>query len=217
MNKAIFIDKDGTLITDVPYNANPQFIMLEQAAAETLCRLKAAGYLLVIISNQAGVALAYFQYDDLAGINNAIQQLLQPYNVQIDSFYYCPHHPEGKTAPYNIGCHCRKPAPGLLQKAAAELNINLSQSWMIGDILNDVEAGNTAGCSTILIDNGNETEWIINDSRMPDYKVKGWAEIAGIIENANRQRQQAMSNQFWIDQVRFIVKSDLIVPAMILR
>jgi D-glycero-D-manno-heptose 1,7-bisphosphate phosphatase len=181
MNKAIFIDKDGTLITDVPYNADPALIRLEQDAAITLKTLKEAGYLLIIISNQSGVALGYFEPTALRGINEAIQQLLQPYEVQIDAFYYCPHHPQGNIAPYNVDCACRKPAPGLLQQAIAEWGIDAYASWMIGDILNDVEAGNRAGCQTILLNNGNETEWLPGPFRKPDHTVQSWCEIQQLI------------------------------------
>jgi D,D-heptose 1,7-bisphosphate phosphatase len=181
MKKAIFIDKDGTLVTDVPYNVNPQWIRLEPFAAETLKRLKDTGYLLIIISNQAGVALGYFSKKDLPAVNTAIQALLKPYDVQIDGFYYCPHHPKGNVSPYNIECNCRKPSAGLIEQAADQHGIDVNASWMIGDILNDVEAGNRAGCQTILINNGNETEWLPGPYRKPDFTVKDWAEITELI------------------------------------
>ena len=92
--------------------------------------------------------------------------------MQLDAFYYCPHLVEGTIKEYAIDCNCRKPKPGLIFKAAKDFDINLNNSWMIGDILNDVEAGNAAGCKTILITNGNETEWILNAQRMPDYEAK---------------------------------------------
>lgn len=182
MNKAIFIDKDGTLITDVPYNVDPRQIKLEPGAAETLQRLQDAGFMLVVISNQAGIALGYFAEKDLAPVSETIRHLLRPHSVRINAFYYCPHHPQGNTQPYNISCTCRKPEAGMLLQAADELKIDVSQSWMIGDILNDVEAGNKAGCQTILIDNGGETEWLPGPGREPDFTVKGWNEIPAIIE-----------------------------------
>ena len=184
MNKAVFIDKDGTLITDVPYNVKPELIKLEPGAGETLQRLQKAGYLLILISNQAGVALGYFNEKDLTPVSKVIQHLLRPYSVRISAFYYCPHHPQGTVEPYNKGCHCRKPEAGMLLQAAADLKIDLSQSWMIGDILNDVEAGNRAGCQTILIDNGGETEWLPGPNRTPHFTVKSWAEITSILPTA---------------------------------
>jgi D-glycero-D-manno-heptose 1,7-bisphosphate phosphatase len=94
-----------------------------------------------------------------------------PYGVTIDGFYYCPHHPEGSLTAYGHACACRKPEPGLLRQAARERAIDLSKSWMVGDILNDVEAGNRAGCHSILVDRGNETEWLTGSYRTPAVTV----------------------------------------------
>src|SRR5690606_11354834 len=91
--------------------------------------------------------------------------------ARLDGFYFCPHHPDGVVADYAKVCHCRKPAPGMILQAVDDFDIDLSQSWMIGDILNDIEAGNNAGCKTILINNGNETEWITMEKRTPDFTV----------------------------------------------
>ena len=174
MNKAIFIDKDGTLIHDVPYNVNPDLIRLEKYALESLYILQQQGFYLIIISNQPGVALKYFKEDDLKIVEEKVKKLLFENNVFLEGFYYCPHS-------HQSGCACRKPKPGLLLKAAHDLQIDLSKSWMIGDILNDVEAGKRSGSRTILIDNGNETEWLLNEQRQPDYKVKNLKEAAELI------------------------------------
>lgn len=178
MNKAIFIDKDGTLIEDVPYNIDPDKIKLYPEVGSALKHLKKAGFRLVVISNQAGVAKGLFKEEDLEEVEKVLAKMLERYNVVLDSFYYCPHHIEGKVEEYAIDCSCRKPKAGLLTKAAADLNIELSKSWMLGDILNDVEAGNRAGCKTILIDRGNETEWLINEYRKPDFTVKDMKEAS---------------------------------------
>lgn len=169
MNKAVFIDKDGTLIHDVPYNINPSLILLQEGAMEGLRLLKASGFLLVIVSNQAGIAHGYFNEKAMEAVQQTIVQLLKKGGVFLSGFYYCPHHPEGKMKEYAVHCDCRKPGTGMLLKAADHLDIDLSRSWMIGDILHDIEAGNKAGCRTILINNGNETEWVINDYRKPHY------------------------------------------------
>jgi D-glycero-D-manno-heptose 1,7-bisphosphate phosphatase len=171
MRKAIFIDRDGTLIKDIPYNADPALVKLEYYAGEMLYELKKRNYLLIIISNQSGVAKGLFTIDDLYTIQAEINQQLSAYKVQLDGFYFCPHFPDAVIKEYDVDCNCRKPRAGMLLKAARDFNINLNASWMIGDILNDVEAGNLAGCKTILIDNGNETEWIYNNNREPDFKV----------------------------------------------
>lgn len=181
MNKAVFIDKDGTLIENVPYNADPDKIILTKGASEALKLLKQYNFKLIIISNQPGVALGYFKEKELNAVNKKIQLLLKDAKVQLDDFYYCPHLPEGNIFPYNNHCNCRKPLPGLILKAAEEHQVDLQNSWMIGDILNDVEAGNAAGCKSILIDNGNETEWILNEKRIPDFIVKEFSDAASAI------------------------------------
>lgn len=172
MRKAVFIDRDGTLIKDIPYNANPLLVTLEYYAAEMLLLLKQKNFLVIVISNQSGIAKGFFNEDDVNKIHDEIQLKFFADNVQLDAFYYCPHFIKGAIKKYAVNCECRKPKPGLFYKAAKAFNINLKKSWMIGDILNDVEAGNAAGCRTILINNGNETEWIINSQRKPFYLAK---------------------------------------------
>lgn len=159
MDAAIFLDKDGTLIPDIPHNVDPELITLQESSAEGLKQLYKKGYKLIVISNQSGIADGFFTADDLQPIKEKINMLLNDHGVKLEGFYYCPHK-AGE-------CICHKPLPGMLFKAAEMHRINLSASWMIGDILNDVEAGNRAGCRTILIDNGNETEWQGGKHRVP--------------------------------------------------
>ncbi len=182
MQKAIFLDKDGTLIRDVPFNADPHLVVLENGVIEGLKKLSDKGYLFIIITNQSGLAHGYFTEEDLAAVEAHISQLLQVDGITINGFYYCPHYPGGTVKKFDAVCSCRKPMPGLLLAAAADFDIDLSQSWMIGDILNDVEAGNRAGCGSILIDNGNETEWLTDsDERKPSFIVKNMLEAADLI------------------------------------
>lgn len=181
MHKAVFLDKDGTLIKDVPYNVDPQKIELFADVPEGLKLLKDQGFKLIVVTNQSGVAYGYFDEKAIEGVKQKIQLLLNDFHIDIDGFYYCPHHEKGTIPAYAIACNCRKPGAGLLIQAAAELHINLSQSWMIGDILNDIEAGKKAGCKTILMDNGGETEWILTKERTPDYTVRNFLEAATII------------------------------------
>ena len=168
MNKAIFIDKDGTLIPDIPYNVQPDLITLQKGVVEGLKIFARSGYLLVIISNQSGVARGYFDEAALQPVKEKITDLLAKEGIPLHGFYYCPHHPQGKLAAYAVECDCRKPAPGMILEAARTLQIDLAASWMIGDILNDAEAGNRAGCRTVLINNGNETGWVSGEWRKPD-------------------------------------------------
>jgi D-glycero-D-manno-heptose 1,7-bisphosphate phosphatase len=172
MNRAIFLDKDGTLIPDIPYNVDPERITLSNNVVAGLIKLQTEGYKLIIISNQSGVARGYFTEDKLFAVADKMEQLFTSEGLKLDGFYYCPHHTEGTLPPYNIACNCRKPAAGMLLRAAADHNIDLESSWMIGDILNDTEAGNRAGCKTVLIDNGNETEWLNGLYRTPTIIAK---------------------------------------------
>lgn len=181
MNKAIFIDKDGTLIENVPYNTNVEHITLTEGAGEGLALLKQAGYKIIIVTNQAGVAKGFFPEEDIFAVRDRIAELLETYAVTIDDFYYCPHHPEGIIKEYAIDCSCRKPLPGMITSAARKHTIDTTQSWMIGDILHDVEAGNRAGCKTILLDTGYETEWEINSLRIPTHITTTLRDAADLI------------------------------------
>jgi len=181
MRRAVFLDKDGTLIKDVPYNVDPAKICLEPFAIEALQLLQKSLYDLFIVSNQSGIALGYFSEADLLPVKNKIDQLLQAGCVHLKAFYYCPHHTNGVVEAYTRACDCHKPEPGMLLRAAREHNINLARSWMIGDILNDVEAGKRAGCKTILLNNGNETEWLLYEERKPNYIVNNLKEAAELI------------------------------------
>lgn len=182
MNKALFIDKDGTLLKDVSYNADPSLIQFNEGAVDALKALKKFGYKNIIITNQPGVALGYFTEDKIDTISSRIAALMHENELDFDGLYYCPHHPHGTVTGYSMECSCRKPSPGMIIKAAGEHNIDLSSSWIIGDILDDVEAGRSAGCRGVLLDNGNETEWILNDLRRPDAIVRNWLELVPIIK-----------------------------------
>ncbi|PJJ85044.1 D-glycero-alpha-D-manno-heptose-1,7-bisphosphate 7-phosphatase [Mucilaginibacter auburnensis] len=167
MRKAIFLDKDGTLIPDIPFNCDPAKITLEANIIDGLHLLSKQGYRLIIVSNQAGVGLNYFTEAQVDAAMEQLRKLLHQAGIMIHGIYYCPHHPEANNANYKMICNCRKPLPGLLLSAAQHHDVDLRKSWMIGDILNDVEAGNRAGCRSILIDNGNETEWLSGPLRTP--------------------------------------------------
>jgi D-glycero-D-manno-heptose 1,7-bisphosphate phosphatase len=189
--KAVFIDKDGTLIPDIPFNTDPDLLSIEPETISGLKLLHYSGYKLIIISNQPGIARGYFTEKSLDIIWTRINSLLSNHGIKLDAFYYCPHDAKGIIQPYAIDCNCRKPAPGLIFKAAAEWNIALNQSWMVGDILNDIEAGNRAGCRSILLNNGNETEWIMNPVRTPVTMTKNFREAAQtIVKQENYERTE---------------------------
>ncbi len=178
---AVFLDKDGTLIEDLPYNVIPSLIRLAPGAAEGLVRLHAAGFRLLVISYQSGVTRGIFREEALAAVEETLRSLLSEVGVPLAGFYYCPHHPEGIVPGYAIDCSCRKPGPGLILRAAEDHAIDLERSWFVGDILDDVEAGRRAGCRTVLIDNGNETRWVVTPARWPHHRAADLAEAASLI------------------------------------
>lgn len=173
ITKAVFVDKDGTLVVDVPYNVDPARIALTPLAAQAIGALAAQGYHVIVVSNQPGAALGRFSEIQLKRVEARLRELLPA----LDGFYYCPHAPDA-------GCGCRKPAAGLLERAAREHGVELSASWMIGDILDDIEAGRRAGCRTILLDVGNETEWRAGAQRVPHHVARDLHQAAAIIAGA---------------------------------
>ncbi len=200
MNKsrAVFLDKDGTLIDDRPYNVDPRHIRLARGAEEGLPRLHAEGYRLVVISNQSGVARGFFPEIALLGVKDRLQALLEGLGVPLAGFYWCPHHPQGSVKKYAMACACRKPEPGLLLRAAEEQGLDPGKSWFVGDILDDVEAGHRAGCRSLLLLNGHETEWRLTGVRQPDLMAADLAEAARFIlavGACNREEQPSLTER----------------------
>ncbi len=191
MRKAVFLDKDGTLVEDVPYNADPDRLTLAPGVLPGLRALAAAGYALVVVSNQSGLARGLFDESALGRVERRLRSMLQAGGIDLDGCYYCPHLPDAPMPEYRRACTCRKPQPGLLERAAAELGLSLAGSWMVGDILNDVEAGHRAGCRAVLVDNGGETEWLRSPVREPDVVVNTFEEAALAILAADRLSRRA--------------------------
>lgn len=184
--KAVFLDKDGTLIRNVPYNVDPAYIELLPNVGEGLRALQDAGFLLIVVSNQPGVATGRFPLSALSGVEARIDELLMPYGVMITAYGWCPHHAAGVRVRGVVACTCRKPRPGLLLDAAVTHGISLAESWIIGDILDDVEAGTRAGCGAILVDRGNETRWRAGRLRTPRAIVYNFADAVSFILRGGR-------------------------------
>ena len=182
------MDKDGTLIPDIPFNVDPGLVAIDKGTIDGLRLLSELGYLLILVSNQPGIARGYYTEKDLQKVWKRIDDLLRAERLSISGFYYCPHEPGAPLHLYNKICDCRKPLPGLIMKAARELDIDRERSWMIGDILHDAEAGNRAGCKTILINNGNEGEWKITKWRKPTLIAKTIYEAASLIVRGQTAR-----------------------------
>ena len=169
--RAVFVDKDGTLIRDVPFNVDPGRIALLPGVASGMRALYDAGYKLVVVSNQPGVAMGLFPVEALAAVEARLSELFADAGVPIEAYFWCPHARHAPGGPDANACTCRKPNPGLLEAAAALRGLDLARSWMIGDILDDVEAGHRAGCRAILVDRGGETQWQPGPHRVPDATV----------------------------------------------
>lgn len=181
LRPAVFLDKDGTLLDDVPYNVVPSLMRLAPRARAALALLARSPFALFVISNQSGVALGRFAHCALNDVEAQLRRLFADCGATLSAAYWCPHHPDGVVPPYNVACDCRKPAPGLVLRAAREHRLDLARSWFIGDILDDVEAGNRAGCRSVLLDNGHETEWIGGPLRVPFARAPDLREAARIV------------------------------------
>jgi D-glycero-D-manno-heptose 1,7-bisphosphate phosphatase len=156
MNKrpAIFLDRDGVIIEEVNYLSHPDQVKLIPGAAKAIQTLNTLGIPVIIVSNQAGVAKGYFPITQIPLVHARLNHLLAQENAHADAIYYCPHHPEGSVPEYAITCKCRKPSPGMLLEAEKNHQLDLSDSWIIGDKASDVEAGINAECKTILVKTG---------------------------------------------------------------
>jgi len=185
--RAVFLDKDGTLVRDVPYNVDPALLEFTPNALAGLDRLASAGFALFIVTNQPGLASGRFSRRDFAALEAALRARVEAEcGVRIEGVFCCPHLPGGDGRP---ACLCRKPAPGLMRQAALAHGVDLGRSWMVGDILDDIEAGHRAGCQAILLDVGNETEWKLSPIRRPDAVCADLLAAAQFIEGADAPRR----------------------------
>jgi D-glycero-D-manno-heptose 1,7-bisphosphate phosphatase len=166
---AVFLDKDGTLVRDVPFNVDPHRIAFLPGVATGLRALFDAGYTLCVVSNQPGVALGLFAPSALHAVETRMGELAGEAGASIHGFYFCPH--AGAHRASKVACMCRKPMPGMLLVAARQHGIDLARSWMIGDLLDDVEAGHRAGCRAILVNGAGEPHGEPGPHRVPDAMV----------------------------------------------
>ncbi len=166
MNKAIFLDRDGTVVINKHYLSDPDDIELMPGVGEGLARLSGEGYKLVLVTNQSGIGRGFFTEDAMHQQHAKLAMLLDEFGVKFDAIKYCPHTPADN-------CPCRKPAPTMILDAARDLSIDCSQSYMIGDKDSDVLAGLRAKCRTIFISN--------NTDSTADYQVTTFAETVDVV------------------------------------
>ncbi len=148
------MDRDGTLIEEMTYLNHFDQVKIYPEALRAVSQINQSGSLAVVVTNQSAVARGLLSEKDLEKIHSLINLEFQKHGAHIDAFYYCPHHPEAGNGPYTQICDCRKPKPGMLLRAAHELDIKLKKSYMLGDKLDDVETGHRAGCQSILVKTG---------------------------------------------------------------
>lgn len=171
---AVFMDRDGCLTEEVGYVNHPSRLRLLPRTAEAIARLNRAGVPAVMVTNQAGIARGYFSPEVLAAVNDELLRQLKDSGAYVDGLYVCPHHPSAGEPPYRDRCDCRKPSPGLLTRAAADLALDLSRSAVVGDKPSDVETAARVGARGILVLTGyglGEWEYRRASFRVPPHHV----------------------------------------------
>ena len=185
MNRAVFIDRDGTISEEVGYINHVTRFRLFPYSAAALKQLHDNGYLAIVITNQAGVARGYFSEEMVQAIHQQMTQDLESSGARLDAIYYCAHHPTVGDPPYQLDCDCRKPKPGLLLRAAGDYDIDLANSWMVGDRYSDIELAANAGVKSALVLSGyGRGEWEHqrdNWTRQPDLVTENLLAAAGLI------------------------------------
>ena len=183
--KAVFLDRDGTIVVHEPFLRSPDQLQLLPNAVSGIKLFKEHDYLIIIVTNQSGIARGFFSEERLTLIHKRLIDILEDEGIVIDDIYYCPHHIEGIVEQYRIECECRKPKPNMLLTAARKHNIDLTQSIMIGDSEVDIRAGKNAGCSCVLIKKSFE-DIVYNDAESVDYVVSDLLEAARIFTQQTR-------------------------------
>jgi D-glycero-D-manno-heptose 1,7-bisphosphate phosphatase len=152
--RCVFLDRDGVINEEIEYLHDPDRVVLVRGAAGAIAALNRAGVAVVVVTNQAGIARGMYTERELAAVTARLDELLRGVGGRLDATYFCPHHPEAGLGAYRIACRCRKPAPGMLERAAAELGLDLARSAIVGDRVTDLEAGRAVGCAAVLVRSG---------------------------------------------------------------
>lgn len=165
MRRAVFLDRDGTINVEKEYLHRIADFEFVPGAADAVRLLNEAGFFVVVVTNQSGVARGYYSEEDVENLHRHIASELKKSAARVDAWLYCPHHPDGRGS-YSLPCICRKPLPGMLQEAARRYDIDLNTSIMIGDKSADISAGQAAGCRTILVRTGYgaDEEHLVSDA-----------------------------------------------------
>ena len=160
MQRAVFIDRDGTISEEVGYINHPSRFRVFPYSAAAIKLLNDSGWLAIVVTNQAGVARGYFVEDMIQTVHETLKHEMAATDARIDAIYYCAHHPSVGEPPYRFDCDCRKPKPGLIRRAAEEFDIDLAESWMVGDRYGDIELARNAGVNSAFVMSGyGRGEW----------------------------------------------------------
>jgi D-glycero-D-manno-heptose 1,7-bisphosphate phosphatase len=158
--RAVFMDRDGTISEEVGYVNHPSRYRVFPYSADAVRLLNEAGWLAILVTNQAGVARGYFTEDIIGAVHGVLSQELEKQGARLDAIYYCAHHPTVGEEPYRFDCNCRKPRPGLIERAVAEFDIDPAQSWMVGDRYSDIELARNAHVRSAFVLSGyGRGEW----------------------------------------------------------
>jgi len=169
LSKAVFLDRDGTINVEKQYLYKKEEFEFLPGVLDGLKLLQKAGYLLVIVTNQSGIARGYYSEDQFHDLNNWMLSKLEEYGITITKVYYCPHHPNAVVEKYKMDCECRKPKLGMYQMAVQEYGIDLNDSYAIGDKIRDCAICKDSGCKGILIQD-NEEATVISDVKQSKYR-----------------------------------------------
>jgi D-glycero-D-manno-heptose 1,7-bisphosphate phosphatase len=183
--KAIFLDRDDTIIEDSGYISSPEKVKLLPTSSAALIELRKMGYKLVVVTNQSGLARGIFNEQALSAVHERLKLLLAEQNAYLDRIYYCPYHPEGVIEKFRKDSDWRKPKPGMLIAASKELKIDLKNSWMIGNDYRDIGAGKSAGCKTILVKSYVKPVTKLPTDPNPDFEAINLREAVNIIKRVN--------------------------------
>lgn len=168
MKRAVFLDRDGNVCEDVGYLGDPSKLVVFPYAAEAVRRLNESSMLAILVTNQSGVARGLFGEDAVLRVHDRLEMELARGGARLDGIYYCPHHPTIGQPPYRQACECRKPRPGMLGRAASEHDIDLSQSFVVGDKYSDVQLAHEAGARAVLVRTGyGRGEWEYDRATWP--------------------------------------------------
>jgi D-glycero-D-manno-heptose 1,7-bisphosphate phosphatase len=176
MNRAVFIDRDGTLSEEVGYINHPERFRLFPYAGQAIKYLNENGWLAIVTTNQAGVARGYFAEALIETVHQGMRDELQKTGARLDAIYYCAHHPSVGEPPYRLDCDCRKPKPGLITRAASDFDIDLKNSWMVGDRYSDIQLARNAGVKSAFVLSGyGKGEW--------EHQRQSWTQQPDMVGN----------------------------------